>query len=160
HALGDRLLVAISERLKVALRPGDTIARFGGDEFVVLCEDLHGRPDAVHIADRVSEAVSGPFVIDEAEVFVGMSIGIAFPDRLDPDLDPATLIRDADAAMYRAKERGRGRWEVFDNAMRASAVDRLDIENALRRALERRELRVFYQPVIDLASGAITGVEA
>jgi diguanylate cyclase (GGDEF)-like protein/PAS domain S-box-containing protein len=160
HALGDHLLVAISERLKVALRPGDTIARFGGDEFVVLCEDLHGRPDAVHIADRVSEAVSGPFMIDDAEVFVGMSIGIAFPDHLDPDLDPATLIRDADAAMYRAKERGRGRWEIFDNAMRASAVDRLDIENALRRALERRELRVFYQPVIDLTDGEITGVEA
>jgi len=160
HALGDRLLVAIAERLKVALRPDDTIARFGGDEFVVLCEELHGRADAIAIADRVNAAVSGPFVIDDVEVFVGMSIGIAFPDRLGGDLDPATLIRDADAAMYRAKERGRGRWEVFDNAMRASAVDRLDIENALRRAIERRELRVFYQPVVHLGTGGIVGVEA
>ncbi len=160
HALGDRLLLAIADRLASALRPGDTIARFGGDEFVVLCQDLHGRADAIAIAERINGAVSGPFVIDEVEVFVGMSIGIAFPDRLTAETDPATLIRDADAAMYRAKERGRGRWEVFDNAMRASAVDRLDIENALRRALERRELRVHYQPVADLRTGEVVGVEA
>ncbi len=158
HGLGDRLLVAIAQRLKVALRPGDTIARFGGDEFVVLCEDLHGRDDAIAIAERVIAAVSGPFVVDEAEVFVGVSIGIAFPD--DDDPDPGNLIRDADAAMYRAKEKGRARWEVFDSAMRASAVDRLDIENALRRALERRELRVYYQPLVSLRRGAIEGVEA
>ena len=94
---------------------------------------------------------SGRFVIDDTEVFVGVSIGIACPD--DVDVDPETLIRDADAAMYRAKDRGRARWELFDNAMRASAVDRLDIETALRRALERRELRVFYQPIIDLTHG-------
>jgi EAL domain-containing protein (putative c-di-GMP-specific phosphodiesterase class I) len=87
-----------------------------------------------------------------------VSIGIAFPDGLDADA--GNLIRDADAAMYRAKEKGRARWEIFDNAMRASAVDRLDIENALRRALERRELRVYYQPLISLRSGAIEGVEA
>jgi EAL domain-containing protein (putative c-di-GMP-specific phosphodiesterase class I) len=89
---------------------------------------------------------------------VGVSIGIAFPS--DHDADPANLIRDADAAMYRAKEKGRARFEVFDNAMRASAVDRLDIENALRRAQERRELRVFYQPIISLETGRIDGVEA
>ena len=158
HGLGDRLLVAIAERLRVALRPGDTIARFGGDEFVVLCEDLINRTDAIAIAERVDRAVSGAFEVDDNEVYVGVSIGIAFPD--DHDVDPATLIRDADAAMYRAKEKGRARWEVFDNAMRASAVDRLDIESALRRALDRRELRVFYQPLIDLATGRIRAVEA
>ena len=158
HGLGDRLLVAIAERLRAALRPDDTVARFGGDEFVVLCEDLLGRSDAVAIAERILAELSGPFVVDDAEVFVGVSIGIAFPD--DPDADPETLIRDADAAMYQAKNRGRGRWVVFDNAMRASAVDRLDIENALRRALDRRELRIHYQPVVDLATGRIVGVEA
>ncbi|MGZ4759046.1 MAG: EAL domain-containing protein, partial [Acidimicrobiales bacterium] len=158
HGLGDRLLVAIAERLAVALRPGDTVARFGGDEFVVLCEDLVSQHDAITIAERVDDAVSGPFVIDDTEVFVGVSIGIALPD--DTEADPETLIRDADAAMYRAKDRGRSRWELFDNAMRASAVDRLDIENALRRALDRRELRVFYQPVIDLMTGRVDGVEA
>ncbi len=158
HGVGDRLLMSIADRLKTVVRPGDTIARFGGDEFVVLCEDLETRADAVAVADRVNSVISGPFTVDDAEVFVGVSIGIAFPD--DPDAEPGTLIRDADAAMYRAKEKGRARWEIFDNAMRASAVDRLDIENALRRAQERRELRVFYQPIIALDGGHIEGVEA
>jgi diguanylate cyclase (GGDEF)-like protein/PAS domain S-box-containing protein len=158
HGVGDRLLVAIADRLRSVVRPGDTIARFGGDEFVVLCEDLETREDAVAVAERVNSVVSGPFEVDDSEVFVGVSIGIAFPD--DVDAEPGTLIRDADAAMYRAKERGRARWEIFDNAMRASAVDRLDIENALRRAQERRELRVYYQPIISLATGAIEGIEA
>jgi diguanylate cyclase (GGDEF)-like protein/PAS domain S-box-containing protein len=158
HGLGDRLLIAIAERLQTALRPADTVARFGGDEFVVLCEDLASQNDAIAIAERVNESLSGPFEIDDAEVFVGVSIGIAFPD--DNDADPETLIRDADAAMYQAKDRGRARWVVFDNAMRASAVDRLDIENALRRALGRRELRVFFQPLVDLGTGHVSGVEA
>jgi diguanylate cyclase (GGDEF)-like protein/PAS domain S-box-containing protein len=158
HSLGDHLLIAISDRLSLALRPGDTVARFGGDEFVVLCEDVLDQADAVAVAERVDRAISGRFVVDETEVFVGVSIGIACPD--DVDVDPETLIRDADAAMYRAKDRGRARWELFDNAMRASAVDRLDIETALRRALERRELRVYYQPIIELSTGAIDGIEA
>ncbi len=158
HGLGDRLLIAISERLALALRPGDTVARFGGDEFVVLCEDVLDQGDAIAVAERIDRAVGGRFVVDDTEVFVGVSIGIACPD--DVDVDPETLIRDADAAMYRAKDRGRARWELFDNAMRASAVDRLDIETALRRALERRELRVYYQPIIDLKDGEIDGIEA
>jgi diguanylate cyclase (GGDEF)-like protein/PAS domain S-box-containing protein len=158
HGVGDRLLVAIAERLKTVVRPGDTIARFGGDEFVVLCEDLETQADAIAVAERVNGVISGPFPMDESEVFIGVSIGIAFPD--DIDAEPGTLIRDADAAMYRAKERGRARFEVFDNQMRASAVDRLDIENALRRAQERRELRVLYQPIISLVTGRVIGVEA
>ncbi|WP_334141201.1 PAS domain S-box protein [Rhabdothermincola sp.] len=158
HGLGDQLLVAISERLQATVRPGDTIARFGGDEFVVLCEDLVDRKDAIAIAERLISALDGPFSTDDNEVFVGVSIGLAFPE--EPTADPETLIRDADAAMYQAKQRGRGRWVVFDSTMRAHAIDRLDIESALRRALERRELRVFYQPVVCLASGTISGVEA
>jgi diguanylate cyclase (GGDEF)-like protein/PAS domain S-box-containing protein len=158
HGLGDRLLIAIAERLKVALRPGDTIARFGGDEFVLLCEDLDASGDAIAIARRVDQALSSPFEIDDAEIYVGVSIGIAFSDR--DSNEPETLIRDADAAMYRAKEKGRARYEIFDSAMRAHAVDRLDIENALRRALDRRQLRVHYQPIIDLGTGLISGVEA
>ncbi len=148
HALGDKLLISIADRLTTAMRPGDVIARFGGDEFVLLCENLHGQPDAVAIAERVLAAVSGPFAIDDTELFVGMSIGIAFP--ADADAEPANLIRDADAAMYRAKEKGRARWVVFDNAMRLHAVDRLDVENALRRAIDRHELRVHYQPIVRL----------
>ncbi len=158
HSLGDRLLVEVAERLTEALRPQDTVARFGGDEFVVLCEDLHDQHDAAAIAERIIDAISGPFGFAETEVYIGASIGIAFPD--DVDVEPETFIRDADAAMYQAKERGRGRWVVFDNAMRANAVDRLDIENALRRSIERRELRVHYQPVVSIATGHIVGVEA
>jgi diguanylate cyclase (GGDEF)-like protein/PAS domain S-box-containing protein len=158
HDLGDQLLVTIAERLREALRPSDTVARFGGDEFVVLCEDLVGRRDAEAVAERVHEAISGPFTVDDREVFVGVSIGIAFPDAVPAD--GGTLIRDADAAMYQAKARGRSRWEVFDHDMRGRAVDRLDIENALRRALERRELRIHYQPIVSLETGTIRSVEA
>lgn len=158
HSLGDRLLVKIAERLSEALRPGDTIARFGGDEFVVLCEELDDGSDAIPIAERIFETISDPFLISESEVFVDVSIGIAFPN--SPDADPETLIRDADAAMYQAKDRGRARWVVFDHAMRAHAVERLEIENSLRRSLERREMQVYYQPIIDLTTGRITGVEA
>jgi diguanylate cyclase (GGDEF)-like protein/PAS domain S-box-containing protein len=158
HGLGDQLLVAIANRLKAAVRPGDTVARFGGDEFVLMCEQLEAEDDVVAIAKRVEEAISGSFTINDSELFVGVSIGIAIST--DATIDPETLIRDADAAMYRAKDRGRARYEIFDSAMRDSAVDRLDIENALRRSLDRHELRVYYQPIIQLDTGAIAGVEA
>lgn len=158
HSLGDRLLVEIAKRLGAALRPGDTIARFGGDEFVVLCEELDDRHDAIPLAERLVDSISGPFSIDDSEVFVHVSIGIAFAE--SAEADPETLIRDADAAMYQAKDRGRARWVIFDHAMRAHAVERLAIENTLRRALERHELKVYYQPIIDLDYGRITGVEA
>ncbi len=158
HSLGDRLLVATADRLRTALRPGDTIARFGGDEFVLLCEDLTDADDVVAIARRVEAALADPFTVDESEIYVGVSIGIALADY--PGAEPETLIRDADAAMYRAKEKGRARYEVFDSAMRDSAVDRLVTENALRRSIDRRELRVHYQPIVDLTTGAVTGVEA
>ncbi len=158
HNLGDQLLVAAAERLTYALRPGDTVARFGGDEFVILCEDLTGERDATVVAERAERALSGPYQLDENEVHITVSTGIALTDGGSETADD--LLRDADAAMYQAKERGRSRYELFDGRMRERAVDRLDVENGLRRALEQHELRLFFQPTVALPSRSIVGVEA
>lgn len=158
HGAGDRLLVDTAQRLVEALRPGDTVARFGGDEFLVLCEDLAGPEDAVLVADRVRARLDRRYELDDAEVFLTVSLGIAYTE--DPDGAAEDLIRDADAAMYRAKGGGRARAVLFDQGMRDAAVHRMATENALHRALDRRELRVHYQPEIDLRTGQIVGVEA
>jgi diguanylate cyclase (GGDEF)-like protein/PAS domain S-box-containing protein len=158
HAAGDQLLMQVAERLGQVVRPGDTVGRLGGDEFVMVCDELNGEIDAIGIADRMAEALMAPFALDEAEVTVAASVGIAVAS--GPGCDPTALVRDADAAMYRAKERGRNRWELFDEGLRARAVERLSLETALRRAVERGELCLHYQPIISLADGSPAGVEA
>jgi diguanylate cyclase (GGDEF)-like protein/PAS domain S-box-containing protein len=162
HRAGDDVLCQVADRLRAAVRPVDTVGRFGGDEFVVLCEDVADEEEATTIARRLLEAFSKPFRAGGDHHVVGVSIGVALMDAgHDAILDPDALLRDADAAMYRAKEAGRSRIEVFDMGMREWAVDRLATEAALRRALERDdELVVHYQPVVDLADGAIAAVEA
>ena len=158
HRAGDDLLVALAPRLHDAVRPSDTVARLGGDEFLVVCEQLDGPHEAIRVAERVAQAINQPIVLAAGEHFITASIGIAVAE--SADADPADLLRDADAAMYRAKERGRGRYELFDDLLRKRVLTRLRTENELRRGLEHGELRVVYQPVVDVATGAVTAVEA
>ncbi|HEX3317369.1 MAG TPA: EAL domain-containing protein [Solirubrobacteraceae bacterium] len=161
HEAGDRVLVDVGARLERALRPGDTVARFGGDEFTALCEDMPTERAVLAIAERMAQAVAMPFLLGDSETFLSASIGIAMADGDAHDEGLAeSLVRDADAAMYRAKERGKSRVELFDAHLRERAVRRLSIEGALHRALERDELRLHYQPQIDLPSGRIVGWEA
>jgi diguanylate cyclase (GGDEF)-like protein len=161
HHAGDDLLREVAPRLRSHLRPGDFVARFGGDEFGILIDNLSDEDEAAAIADRVAAAFAEPYSMEGADHFVSASVGIAVarPSREEP-VEAEALIRDADAAMYRAKERGRARSEIFDAAMRARALRRLEVERELRGALERDELRLYYQPVVALGSGEITCFEA
>ena len=158
HEAGDEVLTELAPRLTQALRSGDTVARFGGDEFVLVCEELADQTEALRIAERVQDCFASPFVLGGTEHFISASIGVAV--RTTGEDGPEELIRDADAAMYHAKQRGRARYEVFDATMRSSALDRLRIEGELRQALDRDELRLHYQPVISLRTGEIVAVEA
>jgi diguanylate cyclase (GGDEF)-like protein/PAS domain S-box-containing protein len=158
HTFGDLLLVAISQRLKACLRPGDVVARMGGDEFTILLDDIRDVADATRVAERIQVELRAPFELEGREVFTTASIGIALSTARHEK--PEFHLRDADLAMYRAKARGRACYEMFDQGMHERAVAQLQMETDLRRALEREELRVYYQPIVDLRDGLITGFEA
>jgi len=157
HSVGDELLQALTRRIERCVRPGDTVARLGGDEFTILLDDIGSSSDATRVADRIQHELSQPFTLRGHEVFTSASIGIALSatgyDRAED------LLRDADIAMYRAKALGKARYEVFDTAMHARAKALLELETDLRRAIERGEFLLQYQPVVSLASGLIVGFE-
>jgi diguanylate cyclase (GGDEF)-like protein/PAS domain S-box-containing protein len=159
HGRGDQVLVEITRRLRSCLRRIDTIARVGGDEFTVLVEEVTSNGDAVLVAERIVDALRAPFSVDGQEIYVGASIGIAIGDT-GQGTTADTLLRNADIAMYRAKANGRACYEVFKPRMREPVRERLRTEAALRRALERGELRLHYQPKVDLRTGDLVGFEA
>jgi diguanylate cyclase (GGDEF)-like protein/PAS domain S-box-containing protein len=168
HLIGDQLLLGVSKRLEKCLRVSDTVARLGqdtftlarmgGDEFTVLLDDLKEPGDAERAAERVMEGLSAPFELEGKEVFTSASIGIALWNSAYTDAED--IMRDADTAMYRAKSLGKARYEVFNADMRASVMARLELETDLRRAIDRGEFRNFYQPIVSLETGEITGFEA
>ncbi len=155
HGAGDQLLGAVGDRLSERLRPADTIARLGGDEFGILLAEVEGADDAARAAGRILEAFGRPFELHGREVFVTASVGVAAGRG-----DPQELLRNADLAMYRAKADGKDRYEVYEPAMHAAIVDRLELESDLKRAIERDELVLHYQPIFNLRSGAVAGLEA
>jgi diguanylate cyclase (GGDEF)-like protein/PAS domain S-box-containing protein len=158
HTAGDALLFAVAGRFRSALRAGDTVARFGGDEFVILAEELADDADAVIVAEKLAEALREPIAIGTQEIVVSSSVGIAVAD--PETATPETLVRDADVAMYRAKAKGRARHEQFDADLRRQAIQRMDTESALRRGMGLQEFVVHYQPEVNITSGKVEGVEA
>jgi diguanylate cyclase (GGDEF)-like protein/PAS domain S-box-containing protein len=158
HPVGDELLKQVAGRVEKSTRPADTAARFGGDEFTVLVEDIVSQQDAVHVAERILEGLDAPFHLAGHEVHVSGSIGIALST--SPEDSGDDLIRKADVAMYWSKNRSGGRYEIFDTKMSAQALDRLQLEIDLRQAIKRDQLRLFYQPLVHLKSGRIIGAEA
>ncbi|RFA24390.1 hypothetical protein CAI21_21870 [Alkalilimnicola ehrlichii] len=157
HMAGDQLLVQFAQRVHECLRPGDTLARQGGDEFTILLEDLSDSTDAIRVAERIHLALAQPFTIAGQDIKTSTSIGIAFSSR--GYQEPSEVLRDADIAMYQAKARGRGCHVIFEKGMRAHAVSALQRESELRRAVERREFETLYQPIIDLKTGRCKGCE-
>jgi diguanylate cyclase (GGDEF)-like protein len=158
HTIGDQLLIAIARRVEGCLRPMDTVARLGGDEFAILLDGLEDFSHAIHVAERVQDELMQPFNLKGHEVYTTASIGIALSTTGYDH--PENILRDADIAMYRAKDNGKARYELFDTVMHTRAVALLKLENDLRRAIERQEFRVYYQPIISLQTDQIAGFEA
>lgn len=158
HAIGDSLLVEVAGRLKLCIRPGDTASRFGGDEFVIILENIVGTTDARTVAERVHKALSPAFALGDEEVFISASIGIVtMNERYE---NPEDMLRDADTALYHAKKTGRGDSSIFDQEMYFCALESMRFDNDLHRALEKQEFVLFYQPIIDISTGAVDGLEA
>jgi diguanylate cyclase (GGDEF)-like protein len=160
HSLGDDLLLAIARRLRAITRSSDLVARIGGDEFVIVVEGLGSVKEALEVAERTRVSFDAPFRVRGAEIGSSASIGVSVTDGTDPTIDAEALIRDADTAMYEAKEAGRDAVTVFNASMRDRAALRLALERELRHALERHELHVHYQPIVELPTGRVEGFEA
>ena len=158
HVVGDKLLVGIAKRLSMCLRPRDVVARLGGDEFTILLNSISCAEDPTMVAERIQRKLSAPFKFGNYEVFTSASIGIIVSDEIDRD--PEDFLRDADTAMYRAKEAGKARCEVFDREMHVRNMNLLQVETDLRRAIKRNEFEVFYQPIVALAGGPVREFEA
>lgn len=158
HAVGDKLLIAIAGRLKATLRPGDIVARLGGDEFTILLNRTGTEQEVANVVERLQARIGEPFMIDNYEVFTTASVGVTLSNELERT--PDEYLRDADAAMYRAKEAGKARYEIFDREMYVRNLNLLQTETDLRHALERNELEVHYQPIVELATGQIREFEA
>lgn len=158
HTFGDQLLIVIAQRLTECLRPTDIAARFGGDEFIILLEDIQDIRDTVRVAERIQEKLILPITLSEQEIFTTVSIGISLS--ATGYEQPEDLLRNADIAMYQAKARGKARYEIFNTDMHVQIVERLQLENDLRRGIERQEFQVYYQPIVSLKTGRITGFEA
>jgi diguanylate cyclase (GGDEF)-like protein/PAS domain S-box-containing protein len=158
HAVGDHLLISVSERLAEMMRDSDTVARLGGDEFVILAEDLEGDHEALALAERVLHALEEPFPVGSAEVSMLASVGVSVSR--SPDADPEDMLREADVAMYRAKRAGGHGLELFDENLRQEVSARMEVEDRLRHALPRHELLLAYQPLLPLSGGRAVGCEA
>jgi diguanylate cyclase (GGDEF)-like protein/PAS domain S-box-containing protein len=158
HETGDELLLTVADRLTQAVRPQDLVTRFGGDEFVVVCTDVHDADQAERIASRLVDALLPPFTIAGREIGVSASMGLVLST--EGGLDPETLLRDADTALYQAKASGKARWAMFDERVRQGVTTRLAMAGALRRAIDQDLLRVHYQPIVDVATGRAVGMEA
>ncbi|WP_444998205.1 sensor domain-containing diguanylate cyclase [Aliikangiella sp. IMCC44359] len=158
HILGDLLLKQVAERLLECVRPNDTVARLGGDEFCILLQDISNERDAAVIADRILKSFSTPFKLKDQQVFTSTSIGVTLNNK--SYTSPESVLRDADAAMYHAKENGKDRYELFDVEMHENAMKRLEIESELRKAIQQKEIEVYYQPIVDLKTNKIIAFEA
>ena len=158
HLVGDKLLIEIARRLENSIAPTDTVARLGGDEFVILIENITTKSEATLVAESIYQTLTFPFKIDGYELFTTASIGIALSSQGYEK--PEEILRDADLTMYSAKERGKARYEIFDNSLRDRAMQRLELETDIRRGIDRKEFEVYYQPITSLKLGVLSGFEA